>query len=60
METYIISNNMSPTILNGIFAPMATPYIFRNLVSFKMRKAHKVYNGTETLVSTENRGLSTA
>ena len=40
---------MSPTTLNDTSAPRANPYNLCNLVSFKMRKVHSVYNGTETL-----------
>ena len=36
MEIYKVSNNMSTTILNDIFASRATLYDLRNLVSFKM------------------------
>ena len=46
---YKVSNNMSPTILNDIFASRTTLYNLRNPVSFKMRKIYSVYNGTETL-----------
>ena len=48
-EMYKVSNNMSPTILNDVFASRATPYNLRNPVSFKMRKVYSVYKGTETL-----------
>ena len=44
-----VPNNVSPTPLNDIFAPRYTPYNIRNPVSFKMRKLHLAYNGTETL-----------
>ena len=49
MEMLKVSNNMSPAILNDIFAPKATPYNLRNPVSFKMQKVHLFYNITETL-----------
>ena len=48
MEMYKTSNNMSPTILDDVFPPRATPYNLRNPVSFKIEKAHSVYNGAET------------
>ena len=45
---YKVSNNVSPTILNDIFASRATHYNLRNPVNFKIRKVYSVYNGTET------------
>ena len=41
METYKISNNMSTTIFNNIFAPRATPYNLGTPVSFKIQKIQK-------------------
>ena len=55
MEMYKISNNMSPAILNVIFAPRAAPYNLRDPVSFKIRKVHLVYNSTETLSHLETK-----
>ena len=49
METYKISINMSPAILNVIFAPRATPYNLCNPVSCEIQKVHLVCNGTEIL-----------
>ena len=46
---YKVSNNMSPTILNNIFASRATPYNLHNSVSFKIQNVYSVYNDTETL-----------
>ena len=43
---YKVSNNISPTTLNYIFASRATPY---KPISFKIQKVHLVYNGTESL-----------
>ena len=39
-EMYKVSNNMSPAILNDIFAS-----------SFKIRKVYSVYDGIETLTN---------
>ena len=41
MEMYKISNNMSTTILNNIFAPRATPYNLGTPVSLKIKKIQK-------------------
>ena len=42
IEKYKISNNMSPAILNNIFARSATPYNLHNPANLKMRKVHLV------------------
>ena len=49
-EMYKVSNNMSSSIINDIFASRATPYNLPNPVSFKMRKVYSVYNGTKTIL----------
>ena len=52
MEMYKISNNMSTTILNNIFAPRAIPYNLGTPVSFKIKKnpkVHSVYNSTKSM-----------
>lgn len=41
-KKYKISNNMSPAILNNIFARSATPYNLHNPANLKMRKVHLV------------------
>ena len=46
---YKVFNNMSPAILNDIFASRDTPYNLRNPTSFKIQKVYSVYNGTVTL-----------
>ena len=46
---YKAFNNMSPAILNDIFASRDTPCNLRNPTSFKIQKVYSVYNGTVTL-----------
>ena len=49
MYSIIVSNNMSPIIINNIFASKATPYNLCNAVSFRIEKVYSVYNDTESL-----------
>ena len=48
-EIYKVKNNLSPTIMEGIFPIREIPYDLRNKNPFRSCKVRTVFNGTETI-----------
>ena len=48
-EIYKVKNNLSPTIMEGIFLIREIPYDLRNKNPFQSGKVRTVFNGTETI-----------